>query len=281
MRLSAVALLLIGLAAPADAATSLYFSNDSQGIDCGQASGSAFQVLDLHVFVMIGPEGATGVRFRISDPGNPMVAPLGATLNGVYTTVGGPDTGIAFSFAGCLANETIELMTLHYMMMGSIDCTEVRIIADANGETGSPEASDCNFDVHPAVVLNQGFMATNDNVSCGYSPPPRDPIPADGATNVPVTLHEFEWNIDPPSSPCLMPLGSIVIQELYLGTDPDPPLHSPWWSPLNLQPNTTYYWRVVANNFGFVASSPVWSFTTENPSAVRTSTWGAVKALYR
>lgn len=282
MRLSAIAaaLLLIGLAAPADAVTWLSFSSDPQVEDCGEANGSVNQVMELYVLAAIGPEGAAGARFCISEPSDATLVLVGSTPNGAYLTVGGPDTGMSIVFAGCLSNTTTQLLTLRYLAPGPVDLSEIQIVADPAGDTGQPEVADCAFNMVPVPVVNQGFFSTT-GAAGGYSPPPRDPVPGNGATGVSVTFDNLGWDIDGPHSPCQLPLGTAEIQELYFGTDPNPPLHSPWWSPLNLQPNTTYYWRLVVNNVGYVVSGPVWSFTTETPNAARTSTWGAVKALYR
>ena len=67
---------------------------------------------------------------------------------------------------------------------------------------------------------------------------------------------------------------------VFFGTTPNPPqvaydVESPY--PVGpLEPGTKYYWRIADPGAG-----PVWSFTTTNSVSVRSSTWGAIKALYR
>ncbi|MBA3231611.1 MAG: hypothetical protein H0T05_02215 [Acidobacteria bacterium] len=102
-------------------------------------------------------------------------------------------------------------------------------------------------------------------------PMPPDPLtlvsPADGATEVSTSSVTFSW-------------GSGVwthVYDLYLGTDSNPPLavadrelgpsmHGTDYKSLtvsNLQPGTTYYWRVVGKTMADLArSSPIRSFTT-------------------
>ncbi len=55
--------------------------------------------------------------------------------------------------------------------------------------------------------------------------------------------------------------------------------------PTGLLPNTTYYWMARNDGFcadGCVGDSELWSFTTGAGTVpTRTSTWGAIKAMYR
>ena len=55
------------------------------------------------------------------------------------------------------------------------------------------------------------------------------------------------------------------------------------FDPGALQPNTTYYWAVqLSSGLETGVRSPVWTFTTGAGTVpVRSTTWGAVKALYR
>jgi phosphatidylserine/phosphatidylglycerophosphate/cardiolipin synthase-like enzyme/regulation of enolase protein 1 (concanavalin A-like superfamily) len=101
---------------------------------------------------------------------------------------------------------------------------------------------------------------------------PPDPqalvAPANGATGVSTSSVELRW------------LAGVWthVYDLYLGTDPNPPLvvanrelgpslSSTDYKRLsvsNLQPGTTYYWRVVGKTMADVArTSAVWTFTTE------------------
>jgi hypothetical protein len=77
---------------------------------------------------------------------------------------------------------------------------------------------------------------------------------------------------------------------VYLGTSEDPPLVAldhEWLflydPPEPLSPNTTYYWRIrtTPDHDCGTASGPVWSFTTGDPVALESTTWSAIKKLYR
>jgi hypothetical protein len=84
-----------------------------------------------------------------------------------------------------------------------------------------------------------------------------DPVPADNAVNVPISI-PLTWVSD--YAPAF---------DVYFGTTPEPPfaatVSAPSYSP-SLQPYTTYYWKVVPkNDIGNAEDCPVWSFTTGGP----------------
>lgn len=95
-------------------------------------------------------------------------------------------------------------------------------------------------------------------------PAPSNPDPADGSQNVSITPN-LQWTCDDPE-------GDEVMFDVYFGTTQYPQnvgsLHNertyfPGW----LEPQTTYYWKIIAYEGGSEDRSegPLWSFTTEGP----------------
>ena len=56
--------------------------------------------------------------------------------------------------------------------------------------------------------------------------------------------------------------------DIYLGTEPDhlelvaEDIVAPYFSAGGLEPDTTYFWRIIARNIAGETQSPVWTFTT-------------------
>lgn len=95
--------------------------------------------------------------------------------------------------------------------------------------------------------------------------PAFDPDPADGATDV-STLSQLRWSI----------VGEGTKSDVFLGTDQDTlaPLAfavtGTSVEPGELDPGTTYYWRVDTRNDTGTTIGPLWSFTTgQDPSHPR------------
>lgn len=88
-----------------------------------------------------------------------------------------------------------------------------------------------------------------------FLPAPATPSPASGATGV-STNTSLSWT----------QTGSVDSYSIYFGSVNPPPFAgtSPTtsYTPIGLQGNTTYYWRVDVHRGLQIASSPVWSFTT-------------------
>ena len=112
---------------------------------------------------------------------------------------------------------------------------------------------------------------------------PSAPSPPNGATNV--ELHPSlasSWS----SGACVCGSDENAYIRWYFGTDPNPPLFFEEFyeslPQLDLEPSTTYYWRIEASYCGdpFV-EGPVWSFTTGPPVGVEPATWSNVKQIYR
>jgi hypothetical protein len=92
--------------------------------------------------------------------------------------------------------------------------------------------------------------------------PATDPIPADSATNVPVTMI-LEWTTG----------QDAVSHDVYLGFLPDSlsfaanVTEQHYVPPANLLYDTTYFWRVDERNPVGVTPGAVWRFTTETGNA--------------
>lgn len=280
MRLTTLAALcILGITIPCEAAR-VSFSAGPDPQQCPAVATQPGSTIDLYLFLDAGPGGVSAIQFRLVPASPALTLVEWNSLNG-FLAVGDPGTGVAIALATCLTGSDIGLLRVRYLVTGEIDCSEIDIRPHPDAPTGDVEVYDCHFDPERATIGGRAFVTTQGPVCDGYSPPPRDPVPAHGATSVPVTLANVAWDIDAPHAAC-PPLGNLDLRELYFGTDPDPPLFpQPWLGIGPLEPSTTYYWRVVIDNYGYTAESPVWSFTTENETAVERSTWGRVKALFR
>jgi len=91
--------------------------------------------------------------------------------------------------------------------------------------------------------------------------PPSDPLPPDGATNVPIDTIICWTGGDP--DPC-----DTVTYDVYFGKNSPPPLvlnnqTNTTYDPGVLEFYTTYYWQIVAwDNHGASTEGPIWSFIT-------------------
>lgn len=91
---------------------------------------------------------------------------------------------------------------------------------------------------------------------------PADPVPADSATDVSVDT-VLNWTGGDPDP------GDTVRYHVYFGTEANPPLVVSFLPASTYDPgptyyDTTYYWRVVAvDETADTASSPIWSYHTE------------------
>jgi len=99
---------------------------------------------------------------------------------------------------------------------------------------------------------------------------PQSPVPEDGEENVSIDSLILQWS-------CQDPDGDSLIYDLYLGTEPDPPYRariesdsgSASYSASDLEPEATYFWRVVAYDTHNASSvGPIWSFSTTRLPAV-------------
>ena len=96
----------------------------------------------------------------------------------------------------------------------------------------------------------------------GNTPPNQatNPNPANGAENQALNT-TLSWN-------CSDPNGDPLTYDVYFGTSTNPAVVSSGqsgatYNPGQLENNTTYYWKIVANDGnGGTSTSPIWSFTT-------------------
>lgn len=90
---------------------------------------------------------------------------------------------------------------------------------------------------------------------------PYEPNPADEATEISTSLSTLQWN-------CSDPDEDAISYDVYFGTEEMPQMIETIEAELSytlsaLEPNTTYYWKIVANdNNGGVTEGDVWSFAT-------------------
>jgi hypothetical protein len=91
---------------------------------------------------------------------------------------------------------------------------------------------------------------------------PSDPTPANGATNVDVTVM-MSWTGGDPNP------GDTVTYDVYFGTTTSPPQvtsnqSATTYDPGTLAYTTTYYWKIVAwDNHGLSTPGALWHFTTK------------------
>jgi uncharacterized repeat protein (TIGR01451 family) len=109
----------------------------------------------------------------------------------------------------------------------------------------------------PGFTNGTAFISVLDDES---PPTPSNPSPANLATNVD-QASGLAWQ------PGLL-LGGTVTNDVYFGVNPTPgpgefvgsTMNQNWALPL-LEPQTTYYWQIIARRIG-VTQGPVWQFTT-------------------
>jgi hypothetical protein len=112
---------------------------------------------------------------------------------------------------------------------------------------------------HNYIPNKSTAQVTDDNI-----PPytPSAPYPANGATNVALTV-DLSWTGGDPNQ------GDVVTYDVYFGTSSNPPRvvnnqSATTYDPGTLAYTTTYHWKIVAwDNHGASTVGPSWSFTTK------------------
>lgn len=174
---------------------------------------------------------------------------------------------LAVDFGSCLTLP-VHVLTIEAIGQERGDCCYLSI--------EGMSAVDCAENTGPLGSFDRTLVDT----LCQYIPP-SSPYPADGATFVPRDV-TFSWSESPGPNYC----ANVDWYNVYLGTNPDPPLvyfsgDTFYDPPYLLAENTTYYWSIAVWGNGPSVKSPVWSFSTGGPVTVEHTTWGRIKALYR
>jgi hypothetical protein len=257
-------LLFLGLALPTAAwPAQIILSADPGGNSCSVADPGPNQLVRVYVLLKYAT-GTTGVSFAAPVPANSGLQYI--TDLSSYTTVGGSQSGTNVAFGTCLTGTFLVMEMLFQRAVPGEACALYRI---------QPGGSilDCNFAETP--LHSDDGVALN----CQSNPVPiRNPLPADGAVDVPLTT-ALSW--DDGYWVCNPPLASSGSGLVYFGTTTHPPYNEAATATHTvgpLAPATKYYWWVYGDNF---IGSPLWSFTTTADVSVRATTWGAIKALYR
>ncbi|UCE02013.1 MAG: hypothetical protein JSW67_12215 [Candidatus Latescibacterota bacterium] len=252
-------------------------------------AGSAAAGITGAEFFVQGVEGLLDAGFDASVTANPEATVVWGSP--IQTSGSTEDRRYNIAFPECMAGQDglvflASIRIWKFSAEGPPDGASLKVMA-ADPPTNSyfrcPLVTLCDAPVFtPACVRGGIFCAGGSAVQR-----PREPVPADGATNVSphVTL---AWRVG--GSICCFGHG-VPSTWVYLGTSEDPPLVL--WNdseqlfrydpPEALGANTIYYWRVISTHDVSCggASGPVWSFTTSDPVALESTTWGAVKKLFR
>lgn len=147
------------------------------------------------------------------------------------------------------------------------------------GTTPSPDSNELQGELtgtmfHPDTTLqsdttyywrvdtkNAGGTSTGDvwSFTTEVKPPPKatGPQPEDGATGVDI-LHDLSWSAAPGATSYIVYFGTAP----SLGNNERQGERISTTFDAELQPDTTYYWRIDSKNDGGTTDGDVWSFTT-------------------
>lgn len=240
------------------------------------------------LYVLALPEGAaatgiTGAELQVTGlpPGWQATVTPNPAAN---YTFGNPldGEGAQIAFPTCRADLPLLLYTVEVQNPGDNGLYELAVTRRTHPSNPSFECAFvtlCDPPVFTKICVGTSRFFLNTGPGQDLSVP-RLSSPTNGATGVPLDA-PLSWQPSELRSCFNHPFPAHCV---FLGTDPDPPQSAcnpaPGWGvfgPGLLQPNTTYYWRIVANAS---VSSPVWTFTTGNTVAVGKKSWSAVKRLY-
>ena len=233
--------------------------------------------------------GVTGTRFKVAWPPCSPYALTSWSVPAGFTWVGDPFTGIQISPGGCMVGDFVALQLDLQRIADPTGCCPLGLLPHPESVTGEVEIVDCTQPPgHFVAATATAAWLAGDRDLCTMVPPPSNPSPPDDAAVASLDvllnaeLHRAEFR----SCVQLHDDGDYLI--IYFGTNPRPPaISSPYSLYLpylmrGLAPATTYYWQLAYYPVGGGSGiSPVWSFTTDGTTAVTTSTWGKIKALYR
>ena len=249
----------------------LKLSADAAGTSCEIADPGPHGAVAVHVLLDF-HSGASAVSFSA-----PVPEFSGLTFlydDSPHAVVGTSQSEVSVAFGLCQPGKIVALTMYFARTSTGETCLLYPIQSGAT-------YLDCAFNELPLPYTDG--VALNSNGQCNPVPI-HNPFPGDGATDTPLSL-ELSW--DNGYYLCNTPVAAQSAAAdaafLYFGTDPDPPQVGSIGNPHAvgpLEPATTYYWKVASNEWPYLVS-PIWSFTTTTNVAVETSTWGAIKALYR
>lgn len=245
----------------------LKFSADPDGNSCEIADPGQGGLVTVYVLLRFA-EGATGVYFAAPVP--PASGLTHVSDSSTYLVNGNSATGLAVGFETCDTGTTIAVATMQFVRTSQGEACTV-YLPQPGALYSSCQFVDLPLNYTDGVVLNS-------NGQCNPVPF-RNPTPADGATDTPLVT-QLNW--DDPYYVCDAPLRSAATGTVYFGTTTNPPYSESATATHSvgpLAPGTTYYWKVYGD-YPYIFS-PLWSFTTTTNVAVKSSTWGSIKALYR
>jgi hypothetical protein len=117
-----------------------------------------------------------------------------------------------------------------------------------------------DFNINPfnqqSTTLGAADIQNNIEMLSTSPPIPKNPIPFNDETDVPIDKISLNWDCEP------------LQNDVYLGTTNPPPLvaenlSQTWYDPPLLDADTKYYWQVVAKDYaGSETPGPIWNFTT-------------------
>jgi hypothetical protein len=266
---------------------------DGAGTSCFDPPGSFPAINTLYVGVTnfgLPGGGVTGAEFSLRGLGGLIgMPPVGSYI---FNATSNPDASVALgdplggganiAFASCQTGSFVWLYSFQFINFGDTELRQLHVAArqpPTNSNFDCPLVVLCNAPIFTAMCVGAGSAFLN---ILRVPPAPTNPLPADGATGVPLNV-TLQWYVPPIQIETCEP--GTIWENIYFGTVPDPPYVNSdlgdrrYVVPQALLPNTRYYWRVTAGP----NSSPVWSFTTATDVnvAVRPSTWTQVRNLYR
>jgi hypothetical protein len=233
---------------------------DATGSTCS-FSGNDPGFVTAYVVLRPGPDGFRGVTMSAPVPPCLGAVFLGDQVSEGFLSVGSSQAAISITSGDCQTNP-VHLLTIYYYRSGSTEaCCPYSIFSGSGGPDIA--VTPC---AGPGVVYSGVTSHFNANETCactgGIAPtPPGNPHPLDNETAVSRTplLQWFASDND----------GDLADFDVYLGTDPTPPLVASHVTTMTYQqvtaldPLTLYYWRIVAHDLaGRETAGPTWQFTT-------------------
>lgn len=193
-------------------------------------------------------------------------------------TIGTSQSGVAVGWETCLQS-SVHVLTINVLAQGlTAACCAYPVVP--HPMMGIIDGVDCGGN----EVTGIGDRSFVFNREPG---PPLvvSPSPPDGATNQLLDT-KLQWSVE--SQRCGCPS---MLNRICFGTVPDPPIdpNFMWeyttFDPGLLQPNTTYYWKVLSFyccpcDVDEATTGPVWNFTTGAGVPVAPTTWGRIKSQY-